>query len=303
MLLQFSPKEERLHNRALVVCRQIHNWEYELVNILREIDEVKLFKKLEHSSLFQYAVKELGLAESIAYCYISVARKIKECPQLAKSIESRELSVSKASRIVRALTSENQAELIAFAAEHTSREIDFEVARRNPQAAGREMIKPISGQKIELRIYVSHEELEVIQRAQSLLSSKVNAPASLSQSLVASSAEFVEKHDPVKKAERAMKRKARETANSDRSEFESQGRQPLKAGEKHSVYFNDRGRCTHIGKDGKRCTNDRWLQIHHIKPVSEGGGNHPSNLTTLCWFHHDLIHQMSFPELSVHEVS
>ena len=44
------------------------------------------------------------------------------------------------------------------------------------------------------------------------------------------------------------------------------------------------GGCTADG-----CTSRYRLQIHHIVPWSEGGPTDPENLTTLCWFHHQVV--------------
>ncbi len=49
-----------------------------------------------------------------------------------------------------------------------------------------------------------------------------------------------------------------------------------------------------IHRDGGACTVDgcrsRYrLQPHHIRPRSQGGSHDPSNLTTLCWFHHHVV--------------
>ena len=70
-------------------------------------------------------------------------------------------------------------------------------------------------------------------------------------------------------------------------------RTPLTADQRHTVNLVDGAQCTHVGSDGKRCPEKRWLQVHHIVPVSQGGSNDPENLTTLCWHHHDLVHQLS----------
>jgi 5-methylcytosine-specific restriction endonuclease McrA len=71
-------------------------------------------------------------------------------------------------------------------------------------------------------------------------------------------------------------------------------RRPLSASEKHAVFLRDQGRCTFVNECGERCNVDRWLHVHHIKPVSQGGTNDPANLTVLCSAHHDLVHQLSF---------
>ncbi|MCB1246095.1 MAG: DUF222 domain-containing protein, partial [Acidimicrobiia bacterium] len=47
-----------------------------------------------------------------------------------------------------------------------------------------------------------------------------------------------------------------------------------------AVLFRDDG-CTIDG-----CASRYRLEPHHIVPWSEGGTHDPSNLTTLCWYHH-----------------
>ena len=37
------------------------------------------------------------------------------------------------------------------------------------------------------------------------------------------------------------------------------------------------------------CRSRYRLQPHHITPRSQGGTHHPSNLTTLCWYHHHVV--------------
>ncbi len=55
-----------------------------------------------------------------------------------------------------------------------------------------------------------------------------------------------------------------------------------------------------LHRDGHMCQADgcdstHRLQIHHVKPWSEGGTTHPDNLITLCWYHHQIVvHQQGF---------
>jgi len=73
-------------------------------------------------------------------------------------------------------------------------------------------------------------------------------------------------------------------------------RTPLTAAQKHAVHLRDQGRCTfHDPKTHQRCTIERWVHIHHIRPQAQGGSNTPDNLQTLCSHHHDLVHQLSLP--------
>ena len=50
------------------------------------------------------------------------------------------------------------------------------------------------------------------------------------------------------------------------------------------IMHHDGGACTVDG-----CRSRYRLQPHHIKPRSQGGSHDPSNLTTLCWFHHHVV--------------
>lgn len=72
-------------------------------------------------------------------------------------------------------------------------------------------------------------------------------------------------------------------------------RVPLTAEQKHQVNHRDKGQCTFVDQHGKRCENKRWVHIHHIRHVQDGGTNDPDNLTTLCAYHHDLTHQLTLP--------
>jgi hypothetical protein len=51
------------------------------------------------------------------------------------------------------------------------------------------------------------------------------------------------------------------------------------------------GGCTAEG-----CNSRYRLQVHHRTPRSHGGGHHPENLTTQCWYHHQVvIHGYGYP--------
>jgi 5-methylcytosine-specific restriction endonuclease McrA len=227
----------------------------------------------------------INKSEAISYALISIARKSREVPVLRSS----GLSVSKASRIVSILNRDNASELIRFAKTHTSKQIEAEVARRNPKAASRDRVKMISGDTAQLTITVSAEFLEMLKRVESL-EGKQSGPA-----IEAALRVYLKHKDPVQKAKRAQKKSELFVRRVSLKKPNHSKRVPLSAAQKHVVFARDEGRCTHIGADGKRCNSDRWVEVHHIRPVSLGGGNEPENLTTLCSFHHDLAHQLNLP--------
>jgi hypothetical protein len=313
MDLALTNEQKSIHERALFLCREYRRLEWPIVEVLQRIDRSKLFKKLGYASLFQYAVTELRFSEAVAYYFISVARKAAEIPALKTALENQRLSVAKAGRIVAALSAGNARELVEFAATHSSRETAFEVARLCPKAARSDKVTPISAERVELKISMSTELLSHLTRTQCLIASQLGTGAGYEKVLEVVLSEYMERHDPVRKAKRIAMRSTQskapvspapvlggaragriqmESANSERSEFV---RKKLSAVQKHAVHLRDGGRCTHVDAGGNRCLSERWLHIHHLRPVSLGGGNDPENLTTLCSYHHDLAHQLSLP--------
>lgn len=300
MKLSFEQRE--VHNHAVTLAGKHHEVEADLIATLEKVERLKIHKSLGLRSLFQYATEFLKLDEGVAYALISVSRKSREIPELKLAITQKRVTLSKASRIVASLSCQNAHELIQFAETHSKREIESEIARRNPKAKTRDKAKVLSCDWVELKVSVSPKTLEKLKRVESLLAQKgkeIGWDQVLDQAFEA----YLDKNDPVKKAERAQSKKilcsGREnvgkalrvsTSNSTKLK-----RIPLTAEQKHAVFLRDQGRCTHVDICGKRCNEDRWIDVHHIVPVKSGGTNDPDNLTTLCWSHHDLVHQMEFP--------
>lgn len=274
-----------LHVRAVELSRQHRILEAELVDILRAIDRRKLFKQLGYSSLFLYASDGLGLSESVAYALITVARKSAEIEALKVAIARGSLSVGKASRVCSVLTTDNAESMIAFAEEHSLREIDREVARLRPQAAAPDRISPLATDLHKLQGSINDDVRDMLERIQDLLAGKAG---DLNGLLRIVCTEWLERHDPVRKARRAPEPKEHELCAHRVGE-------PMRAGQRHAVHRRDDGRCTFVDQRGQRCSNQRFTQIHHLRPVSQGGTNEPENLTTLCSYHHALIHELKIP--------
>jgi len=281
---QLSPQANSLHEKALVLSREHRLVESQLVSLLMEIDALKLYRLLGCASLFTYVVSMLGFTEGAAYQLITVTRKAKDIAALKTALEEQRLSVAKASRIASVLSADNASELIEFASRHSSRETDLEVARR----AGRDGNERCSSLKIPVRV------LAKLKHVQSLMG-QVEFEAMLEKL----ADYYIEREDPVKKAERAL---AKHQGNSERSESlraksrarsRPNKRKPLTAHELHTVNARDGRRCAFIDANGNRCPNERWLHVHHVQSVGRGGTNDPENLITLCSHHHQLVHQFS----------
>jgi hypothetical protein len=66
----------------------------------------------------------------------------------------------------------------------------------------------------------------------------------------------------------------------------SRARQSVPPALRRAVLARDRHRCTVPG-----CTHATFVDVHHVQPRSEGGGNDASNLSTLCSAHHRATHR------------
>ncbi len=296
--MTFNLKQQAIHERAIQICSQYFRAEADIITILIEAEREKVDRASGKNSLFQYSVDALRLTESVAYAFIAVARKSAQIPALLEAISANKITMSKASRMVSVLDEDNADDLITFASERTSRELDFEVARRNPRARQFDRAKPISGDLVEVMITMTVAEYEELNRSRALLAQKGRA-GTLGGDIVQIAKYFNDREDPVRKADRAAKRNEAKAGSKIKTETSVEAelctnRVPLTNAQKHAVHARDRGRCTYTDADGHRCGTDRWVDIHHIVPVARGGSNEPENLVTLCWAHHDLIHQLQF---------
>ena len=89
----------KLHNKAIALAKIFHETEFELIEIIGEIDKYKAYLHVSYNSLFEYAVKALKLSEANAYNFITVARKSESVPELKIAIKEGGLSVAKARKI------------------------------------------------------------------------------------------------------------------------------------------------------------------------------------------------------------
>ncbi len=301
-----NPKIISLHERAMSVSISYRRLEGELIEILQQMEDLKGHREFGFTSLYDYATKKLKLSEDIANTLIRLARKSKEIPLLKEKIQSREIQISNAKAIAPIITPANQTEWLEKASLLSKRELEKEIFAQFPKEEVKERVKPINAARSELRIGISHELEEQLRRVQDLLSQKMGKHATLEETLEKMTQEFLERSDPIKKAERLEQRakKLNEPSQETRtlpapgrmnlpeqSEIRRTNRVPIPASLRHQIVLRDRNQCTYLHPQNReRCSQKRWLDTHHIIPVSQGGEDSVENLTTLCQSHHSLIH-------------
>jgi hypothetical protein len=256
--------------------------EGELLSVLIEMREKKVFPELNFLGIFDYCERALNLSRAQAYYFKSVAEKAEEVPEMKEAIIQGELTLSQARRIVPAINQSNHEEWIEKAKTLTQTELERAVTAVNPKSHVREKIKPVAMELSELKVGVGKETEEDIEALRHILSRKLRKPASLSDVIAWMAKECRKKFDLtqskiISSGNRPLK----------------PGRQPVRISTKKTVYQREQSQCTHRSSDSRRCIQKRWVQMHHKIEVANGGLNTPPNLTLLCHAHHKMLHERS----------
>ncbi len=282
-----------LHDKALVLSKHYLETENLLLELLGEIDLQKIYLQLGYPSLFAYCVSALGLSESQSYAMTGVSRKCREVPLLKEAIESGRLTVSKAKRILPVLSDPKAcaSDWIEKASTLPQRQVEREVAQRNPDRSVRERVRPLSESQVEIRCVVSFELEKKIERVRQLMGGN----ATLARAIEAMVDKYLQSNDPLQKAKRAVARKSKkDVASAGVKKPEAppsrQVNRSIPALVKHQVQIRDKGQCRHLLPGGTRCESRRFLQFHHVVHFENGGESSLENLVLLCSSHHQRVH-------------
>jgi hypothetical protein len=297
-----------LHNEAVIISKNLQRQEFLMLEILQKIDEKKVYRILGFKSLFQYSTIALKLSENRAYTFILVARKAKGLSKMQEALKSGDLSLSKAKRISSVISNESEDEWLKAAKVMTQRNLERAVAKVNPRSSIEEGARFISETVLEFRAAITTETEKSINRVMDLRSQSKGRPATYDEVLGEAMRFYLEHKDPVIKAQRILKNKMkdftykdsdggedikiREATNSSQAaskdksqDSKTRKRKPIPARLEHLVNLRDQGKC-----QKEFCHDSRWTDIHHVKPVSQGGENILENLITLCRSHHQMEH-------------
>jgi 5-methylcytosine-specific restriction endonuclease McrA len=158
-------------------------------------------------------------------------------------------------------------------------------------------------QELLVQFLANKEFIERYEEVRALLSQRLSS-TSFENVFEALMNDFLERHSP---SNRKARRDKKGTENQKTSPA---SRQPLALNRAHAkphsrripaavwdaVFARDKGRCTYVGRTGRRCGSKQALQVDHIKPFARGGANAASNLRLLCAKHNRLAAQEVFGE-------
>ncbi|HET6899861.1 MAG TPA: HNH endonuclease signature motif containing protein [Vicinamibacteria bacterium] len=299
-----------------------------LILHLAEFDARRLYRGAGFPSLFQYCVIVLRLSEDAAANRIAAVRMARRFPAIVEMLLEGRLSPTTVRLIAAHATPENCAELVVMADGKTRRQVEEELARRFPSADVRPSIRPLgpaipsvtrsgistatpsigdaelkaeasrpepaptaappplvapatgalvqsAADRYELRFAVNADTLDKLKMAQDLLSHAV-PNGDLSQVFDRALDALVED----------LLRRRFAVTDGPKSDGTSAGREP--AAVRRRVYLRDRGRCTYVAPDGRRCDSRRFLQFDHIRLRADGGEFTVDNIRLRCGPHNRL---------------
>jgi 5-methylcytosine-specific restriction endonuclease McrA len=303
-----------IHQNAMTVARELNRHEFLMIEALQSVDQNKVHRFLKCKNLTQYAQYLLKLSPHQMY-FITVARKAIRLDKLQLALKNKEISVSQAKRIVSVVDDSNVEEWLTKAKVMTQKQLERAVAKSDPKTLVMEGTRYLDESTLELKAAISESTDQLLRRVQEIESQKKNNHASYDDTLKAMARAYLEKHDPVAKAQRAIAKKLKQehrvkqkmqrspevqkrqktlslrrvlSQESNQSVFVK--RRPLLAQTKHRVVIRDQDKCQGLNPDGSPCLDSKWTDIHHIIPISQGGTNTIENLITLCKGHHQLEH-------------
>ena len=136
-------------------------------------------------------------------------------------------------------------------------------------------MRPLAAARFEVRVTVSAEARENLRLAQDLLR------------------HAVPNGDPAQIIERALKllvaqRRRKKYAATERpraSRGTVPGSRDIAAKVRRAVGLRDGGRCTFVGKGGRRCNERGFVEFHHDEPYGIGGEGTVEHIQLLCRMH------------------
>jgi len=167
-------------------------------------------------------------------------------------------------------------------------------------------------QKFKLEFMVDPESMQKLERIKAGLSRKYPEGVNFEMLFNIVMDEYLKRHSYEKRIERREKRennkqnKVRDCSDGKTKETKpatnklkrtyNQRSRAIPAAVRDKIYKRDGGRCTFVGKNGKRCSSTWNIEIDHIVPFARGGDNSPGNLRLLCAKHNLMEAQRAYGE-------
>jgi hypothetical protein len=319
--LQSLSDDELLH-RLLELTQQSRRVEADLIAHIGEVDHRRLYARDACSSMFSYCVEVLNLSEAESYFRIAVARAARKHPGLLTMLGDGRLHLSGIATLAPHLTDENRESVLARATHKSKRQIEELVAELAPKPdvpsvirklptppqpappappgpaepvvqlfpervdvparpsppspAPPPVVEPLRPDRYRVQITASAELRDKLERLQALMGEDLAAVIETALT------------EKLEKLER-LEAKRYGVAKNPRKTLEQTDTTPssryMPAAVRRVVRKRDANRCGFVDSKGRRCTERRNLEFHHLDPFGRGGTHDPARIALRCRSH------------------
>ncbi|MFW5920547.1 MAG: HNH endonuclease [Polyangiales bacterium] len=288
-----------------------HRETAEMLCYIAEIDERQLWAEQGYPSMFQFLVGRFHMSEPMVAKRIQAARTMQRFALVGEMVARGEIHLTGVSQLAKHLTEDNHREVLARARHRSTRDIEKLVAEIRPQPDAPSQVRkapqrksktappeetpkqterhpsgslfdngpsprpePLSPQRYKIQMTVGEPTHDKLEEAQALLSHRV------------SSGDVAIIFDQALDAllEKLRKERAAATSRPSSSPHRKPGarNRHVPAHVRQAVWERDGARCAYVSPDGRRCTETRWLELHHREPYARGGGHTAENIELRC---------------------
>ncbi len=178
-------KNSELDSRIKSLAQQERELLTQVLQVIKEIDNRRLYLELSYSSLFAYLTESVGYSAASAQRRIDAARLLNEIPALSEKIENGEIHLTQASMIQKAareikrtrqmiVSTEDKLDLLSSLSGKNQRETEIQVAQYFDMPLILKSIERAQADdSVRLEITLSKSQYEKLKQAQALLSHAV----------------------------------------------------------------------------------------------------------------------------------
>ena len=263
--MQTQNNQIHLHETLLNLVKIERRVTSKILDLLQKVEDHKSYLAWGYSNLFQYLVRGLNYSEALAYQRKAALKLCQVVPEIKEKLDNGSISLTTLARANKVLNTKSVSEkrnILIELENKSTREVDKILAKEMPC----EMKTPgpakryVNESTVRVTLDFSDVEYGNLERLKALKSHQVADLKNLISMLVDKE---LEKYNRT-------------------SKFSSKSNNPrqIKISLKNHLLQKASYQCQYPG-----CDQNHFLQIDHIKSVSQGGGNNAENLQVLCQAH------------------
>ncbi|HAG92348.1 MAG TPA: hypothetical protein DCL41_10765 [Bdellovibrionales bacterium] len=260
----------KIHNELLELRQKEKRITSEILGKLQEIEDTRRYLDMGYNSLFDYLVRGLGYSEATAYQRQACVRLAKDIPEIKQKIDQGSLTLSAVTTAFKHLRKKPVAEkrkVLKSMENKSSREVKAMFLEPTPTL---KIKKTEYADKVHLRLELSHEQNEKLERLKALKSHKYNVESLLM--------DLIEKE--LGSYENVQRKSSKSTESKGIGAPKLKNPRQISKRLRNEVLMAAKYKCQYPG-----CESDHFLQLDHIFPVRLGGDQRRSNLQVLCSSH------------------